>query len=336
VNRPSQSTDDIFREIWSCNGDINGAKFLHCIEQLVKATQCGTHRNVAHSRMKKFKVIASDPSELSKKDQLDFRAWIDAISTRTTHAIPQNFSDQVLLGNETNIKIEVLDRKPASSRTKADPTSSKLAPSISGFASYQPMWSKSLDVSSALRKIITKPLSPQDLKSGFIYVFWDKAHFGKVKIGRTNDLERRLEEWDRNCKRTHQYHPSSKRELIKIPHVSRIERLMHIELKNCRKERKCENCNATHREWFDVEETSAVKVFLKWKSWIEQSPYALNKESEQWEIRPEMEDTLEAICQPVVLDKKERTPPRPRIGKKIKRVSRLAAVGRDRESLPSR
>ena len=143
-----------------------------------------------------------------------------------------------------------------------------------------------------------------------------------LKIGRTNDLERRLKEWNQDCGRTHAYHPAIVRgELPEIPHVSRVERLIHLELKDCRKQRFCANCNKNHQEWFKVAYALALEVFQKWQKWIVQKPYALDARTGEWVLRPEMMDTLSQVCQPVSIESKPQSPRQGRAARKGKRKS---------------
>ena len=89
-----------------------------------------------------------------------------------------------------------------------------------------------LSVTEALDCVIKKPLGPRDLKKGFIYIFWEVGQLGMVKIGYTDNRERRLKHWSTCCKREYAYHKAtSDNKLAEIPHMSRVEELMHIELK---------------------------------------------------------------------------------------------------------
>jgi hypothetical protein len=115
-----------------------------------------------------------------------------------------------------------------------------------------------------------------------------------LKIGRANNVQRRLNEWTRQCNynlsliRYYPYNPShptsplpspsSMRSLSpagrspssnprlssylgagteprKVPHPHRVERLIHIELSEKRVKRLCEGCGKEHREWFEVDAT---------------------------------------------------------------------------------
>lgn len=158
-----------------------------------------------------------------------------------------------------------------------------------------------------------------------MYMFWDQQHFGITKIGRTIDLEKRLEQWNSQCKIKHHYHQSSRDgKPPRIPHVQRIERLMHIELCNYRKKRGCGGCGKNHIEWFDIGEVKAREVFQKWRDWINQKPYALD-DSGDWAVRPEMLDSLSEVCEPVGFPDAHVKRPQPRRGH-LRRSARLANI----------
>lgn len=121
-----------------------------------------------------------------------------------------------------------------------------------------------------------------------------------LKIGRASNVHRRLNEWSRQCG----YAPSLVRyypplpssalspasslspwwELApppapctprKVPHVSRVERLIHIELAHRRVKRQCAVCGRGHREWFEVEASregfrGVDEVVGRWVKWGEE------------------------------------------------------------------
>lgn len=113
----------------------------------------------------------------------------------------------------------------------------------------------------------------------------------KLKIGRTNNITRRLNEWTRQCSnhltliRYYPYTPSSRRGNgqgvgkglepgKKVPHVHRVERLIHIELADIRARDlgQCPECGKEHREWFEVaaERDSLKRVdecIRRWVRW---------------------------------------------------------------------
>ncbi|KAL2268929.1 hypothetical protein VTJ83DRAFT_3775 [Remersonia thermophila] len=117
-----------------------------------------------------------------------------------------------------------------------------------------------------------------------------------LKIGRATNVQRRLNEWQRQCGynlslvRYYPYVPSSGGSSTrpkpsgvaagprKMPHSHKVERLVHIELTGrglrVADREKCEACGREHREWFEVEATiDAVRavdeVIKRWSDWDE-------------------------------------------------------------------
>ncbi|MCJ1480869.1 hypothetical protein MMC06_001024 [Schaereria dolodes] len=116
-----------------------------------------------------------------------------------------------------------------------------------------------------------------------------------LKIGRASNVQRRLNEWTRQCNynvsliRYYPYHPSSSMPSPigtpaklnapphvprKVPHAHRVERLIHLELTQRRVKRLCENCGKEHREWFEVDASregirDVDEVIRRWVAWAE-------------------------------------------------------------------
>jgi hypothetical protein len=128
----------------------------------------------------------------------------------------------------------------------------------------------------------------------------------RLKIGRTSNVHRRLAEWTRQCSydltliRYYPYTPSSTSSsparvpasrqragsnaspaasLVpgrKVPHVHRVERLIHLELADLqvRDLGRCSECGKEHREWFEVEAAKEAlrrvdECVRRWVSWGE-------------------------------------------------------------------
>ncbi|EAW12817.1 uncharacterized protein ACLA_012450 [Aspergillus clavatus NRRL 1] len=124
----------------------------------------------------------------------------------------------------------------------------------------------------------------------------------RLKIGRTSNVQRRLNEWTRQCSnhltliRYCPYTPStpspspspgqlqpgrdransSAKAGRKVPHVHRVERLIHLELGDVkiRDLGPCAECGKEHREWFEVAaEKQALKqvdeCIRRWVEWAE-------------------------------------------------------------------
>ncbi|PYH41716.1 uncharacterized protein BP01DRAFT_360060 [Aspergillus saccharolyticus JOP 1030-1] len=121
----------------------------------------------------------------------------------------------------------------------------------------------------------------------------------RLKIGRANNVQRRLNEWSRQCShhltliRYYPYTPSTPQpspsrlgggghdnEALepgrKVPYVHRVERLIHLELADVRVRDmgKCSDCGREHKEWFEVtaEKSSLKRVddcIRRWVKWAE-------------------------------------------------------------------
>ncbi|MCJ1289926.1 hypothetical protein MMC34_001459 [Xylographa carneopallida] len=118
-----------------------------------------------------------------------------------------------------------------------------------------------------------------------------------LKIGRATNVQRRLHEWTRQCGfhvslvRYYPYQPSSGAWMMEsegegqqlaaecdyprqVPHVARVERLIHLELGGGRARGRCAGCGREHREWFEVgasrDGVRAVdEVVRRWVGWGE-------------------------------------------------------------------
>lgn len=128
----------------------------------------------------------------------------------------------------------------------------------------------------------------------------------RLKIGRTSNVHRRIAEWTRQCShdltlvRYYPYTPlsvssSPARAPLprprtgsnaspavslmpgrKVPHVHRVERLIHLELADLRVRDlgRCGECGKEHREWFEVEAAKEAlrrvdECVRRWVSWGE-------------------------------------------------------------------
>ncbi|TAQ88006.1 hypothetical protein B7494_g3683 [Chlorociboria aeruginascens] len=114
-----------------------------------------------------------------------------------------------------------------------------------------------------------------------------------LKIGRAQNVQRRLNQWTRQCGynlsliRYYPYQASSSplrdvdelpRTPRRVPHAHKVERLIHLELngKRAQGSGKCGSCGREHREWFEVDANrNGVKaideVIRRWVEWGERS-----------------------------------------------------------------
>ncbi|KEF61624.1 uncharacterized protein A1O9_03192 [Exophiala aquamarina CBS 119918] len=113
-----------------------------------------------------------------------------------------------------------------------------------------------------------------------------------LKIGRAANVHRRMSQWTKQCGQNInliRYYPytssnpkahalSTSNSLVqgrKVPHVHRVERLIHLELAEKRVVKpECQACGREHREWFEIEASrgglkSVDEVVRRWVEWAE-------------------------------------------------------------------
>jgi hypothetical protein len=106
-----------------------------------------------------------------------------------------------------------------------------------------------------------------------------------LKIGRASNVQRRLNEWTRQCGydlsliRYYPHIPSSQPSTPrKMPHSHKVERLIHLELSGLglrvSDKGPCKACGKTHKEWFEVEATRKGiemidDIVKRWSDWDE-------------------------------------------------------------------
>ena len=112
-----------------------------------------------------------------------------------------------------------------------------------------------------------------------------------LKIGRAQNVHRRMTQWTKQCNqnitlvRYYPHYASAAADPrsasgVKVPHVNRVERLVHLELRGMgmgKEAEKCSDCGKEHREWFEVPGTrdglrGVDSVVRRWVQWAENLP----------------------------------------------------------------
>ncbi len=112
-----------------------------------------------------------------------------------------------------------------------------------------------LSLRDHMKAIIDGPFKSTDTEAEYVYVYSINSNFGLIKIGWTRDTpNKRLKRWENQCKRkTYRAYPEASKELIKIPHAWRVEKLVQAELRKYNKwETGCGCKTKTHEEWFET------------------------------------------------------------------------------------
>ncbi|KAI4663188.1 uncharacterized protein J4E88_010823 [Alternaria novae-zelandiae] len=289
------------KNISKCNRQEDYCGMLRNIEAILQSVMCIRHQHAAlrqlkaGSRLSQLRSKLEGTTRMTALDHSTLKQWVSTISDLDAS------NDQAARTNIIATKSKPLTQpkrelKPMSKLPTVE-TIARFSPS-SGFRTYEPKKTRGLSVFSALYEKAASPLGTKDLTPGYVYLFWegllwhgeDRAHqeFSQA----TQDVESQ----------------------VVMPHVHRVEQLIHTELKGCRLRRQCEGCGKLHKEWFEASQAHVVKVMKKWREWILQEPYVQDEESGEWVLKPEMFASLERMCEPLPQDAATYTPRRKSAG----------------------
>ena len=141
----------------------------------------------------------------------------------------------------------------------------------------------------------------RDQEDGYIYVYWNEATFGTKKIGfTTGDVALRLQGWETSCK-----HVAKElyRSAHRIPHVHRLEQIIHAELSDYRvREPHCRGCGKSHNEWFeDLPDETYRPLIERWTKWMMERPYEEDLlRGGGWYLSKLAEEALPGLCEQIV------------------------------------
>ena len=174
-----------------------------------------------------------------------------------------------------------------------DPESKSALQYVADYRPYQPPDSRGLAISTWIKRQAKEPLAHLELKTGYLYVYWNKANFGYYKIGYScDDVSIRLKKWQTQCKHSAQQLCCT---LDKVPNVKRLERLVHAELNDYRVEEKCcRGCRKSHREWFKVDLKLIKKSIRFWTDWLMKGQY--EEVESKWHLREDARNELPQLC----------------------------------------
>ena len=187
-------------------------------------------------------VAAHKPITVMSDSTFDIGWWLRPAPHGTRHYLPEfrSFSDPGSVSKETNHSIKSQARQPLVTGTTR---------SINGLTEHD------------------------ETRDGYLYVYWNRASFGHLKIGFTGrDVDQRLQEWEEQCHHIAEKQYQSPR---KIKHAARVEKLVHTEFANNRvAEPACHGCGKKHIEWFrDLDLGFVIQKIEAWSEWISTSPY---------------------------------------------------------------
>ncbi|KAJ5316923.1 hypothetical protein N7508_001431 [Penicillium antarcticum] len=276
---------------------LERGELLPAIQQLIGVAFCHSHRKVAFKEMQTW---SEEFRELSKiKDY-------DSVFESANHRLWALVCWIRLLDRATLSQLT----PSASLQPDLDKTVQNNSHPVNPIQVFKPYASEVLSraISDELAKLLTKPLQKSDIKyQGSIYIFWQRGNFGHLKIGRSGNVSRRLSEWNKQCKKDMEVHFPTKNgdestpDVQQVPHISRVEALVHLELMHQRKvEKRCPGCFKSHVEWFETPKDIAIGVVRKWSAWMVTRPYEkqMIDDEEQWILKSEERKKLDKLCRP--------------------------------------
>lgn len=290
------------------------------IQGLINSTLCSTHRGVALRNIEGWKADFAklstiqgprDSSYLHDWRLLAIVSWIYLIRKNAASQKDKSVSPLPKTKTELESKIKQINPIQEFKSYITTPIAERLAEDIT--------------------KLVKRPLLSGEInQAGFIYIFWQIGNFGYLKIGRSADVGRRLKQWENQCKKKIDVHfPDIKgdedhEDLQKVPHICRVEALVHMELLEYRRiEKKCPGCFRSHKEYFEISKENAIQVVRKWISWMRSLPYEKRTigGKDQWVLKSEESKHLADLCRPLRLtpishsssDKEKITHLRPRL-----------------------
>lgn len=151
------------------------------------------------------------------------------------------------------------------------------------FFPFHPKPERILETTYEVFRVMKRPLSDKkDLDEGYVYTLRMVERPGYLKIGRTTvDIEKRRKQINSCIK--YQLEAANDADLCSVSNHTRVETLVHKELRNYRrafpcgckkkaKNRKCDGLNM-HGEWFFIDEAKAFEAIERWRKWMSTDPY---------------------------------------------------------------
>ena len=219
-------------------------------------------------------------------------------------------NDSLPEGKDSSAKVKDLSLEPKDSSPEEKDSSFEvkdMSPVPSESSSQQPHTLKPFTelesirtVNEETKKLILKNLLPSEMpdpENGRIYLYLFpedcKMRSPPIKIGNTNNFERRVRRWETRCGYKPQHLANYECSLYK-----KIERVILKNLVNNRlKEEECVSCGRKHMEWFRCSVMEAEETAALWIRWSRLVPYAQTGELKQeWVKKLEDLDMNDPTC----------------------------------------
>ena len=287
-----------------------------CIVQLVKLTNLAVcHFQCVSVWIKTVELLLS---ELFKGDAQLFT--VSVMSNELIKVKMKEFSILALKKEKsknhlTRQKTKRLDTSVIYSNNKNTYWLWKVSMTTLQYLSKYIPYHASVDFKVGLSEWVMKKAEQSLFKNEFyydyFYVYWNRASFGIMKIKYTNNIEKRLCEWEIDCN-----HIVEKQyESPWLKNAKRIEKLIYIEFRHYRVfEPACHGCLKQHIEWFKNVHLLVIFQSIEfWSQWTAKKPYdswGNLKRNGKKEIRQYFAELREASEHDEKEKSPTRTPPR--------------------------
>lgn len=298
--------------------DIDG-KTTTCIAQTSKGKKCKNRiskASVSEARKVLESIVSTDDAKHHKNQSDHLLGLAELLVCKRNHQekatpIAQAWEAAITpisKRHKDSVHVTTASKTVVSSSTKKVTTRSDEFDTsktcIRTFVPYDARAKSQINTSDFVRGAIERNLTPQEVSTGYIYIYWFPGNFGHLKLGctiRTVDI--RLREWERQCgHKTHRAFPVAEEDQQPIPHVHRVENILKAQLRNRRrKEIRCRECGRCHQEWFEAAEQEAIDAVRRWSDWMRKDPYEEVSPS-VWRLKQSQKENLETLC---------KTPPSP-------------------------
>ena len=301
--------EDMTREVLTSLANLyfkdDEQECIHQLERLADLAVCkrnhrGKARRLIDSILHDHGASLIESVDGTDRFQAGASGWGSSTAKKTDKSSRTSFKKQDVIPDD--IRKEIQDcvkgrhddgRMKYNFRATRSTTLKKRISYLPRFLPYKPREATKSSTTEWLKKQISKPLLPSELASGWLYVYWNRASFGFVKIGfTTKGVEQRLKRWISQCEHEAELHACSDR---RIPHVRRLEQIVHAEFKDFRYcQMNCPGCHGSHKEWFQLpSDLIRKKVIEKWIQWMLTEPY--EEIQGVWQLKPHHAENLDEL-----------------------------------------
>ncbi|KIX01948.1 uncharacterized protein Z518_07887 [Rhinocladiella mackenziei CBS 650.93] len=256
--RDRQAASSLHGRILKCSSAIERASL---IKQLVVVCFCQQrHREKIQSSQLEQEICQKWQSEVEHTSSTEVKQEAEELLVKPSPAIVKRPGSPVSSSTaHPRYNLRSNDSRTPSGLGVSSPEPRDPSPE------FEPITKSPTTLVSVLLRDLSRK---RDHQLGDLYLFLRDSSPGMVKIGYSRKVEERLKRWERSCN----YTPILKRLIRQVPHVPRVEMLVHLELHQYwRREKRCKHnplCGKQHQEWFEIDVETAAASMDNFAEWI--------------------------------------------------------------------